>query len=147
MWSMPTASSARAPSQRITDALRGSVIVDLAAGGGDEVPLAAELVQPLAVRVAGLGVADVRIERVLGVGELPPAVCRADRSELRAGPAGPRLRLGLGGQRRPHAQAAAGALADVGLVALEEVERPTARVDQHATVAGSAYADGRRRGG
>src|SRR4051794_28953823 len=147
MWSMPTASSARAPSQRITDAVRGSVIVDLAAGGGDEVPLAAELVQPLAVRVAGLGVAHVGIKRVLGVGELTPAVGGADRSDLGAGHAGPRLRLGLGGERRPHAQAAAGALADVGLVALEEVERPTARVDKHATVAGSTYSDRRRGGG
>jgi len=60
-----------------------SVVVDLVAAGREDVPLGAELVQPLPPHIAGLGVAGIGVERVPVVGDLGLAVPALDRSELR----------------------------------------------------------------
>src|SRR6476469_8151557 len=143
MWSMPTARSASAPSQRSTEVERRSVIVDLPSGGREDVPLGAELIQPLSVGVARPAVADVVVERVLCVGDLAPAVRPADRSDLRARCAGTHVRVRAGDQSGPHAEACARAPARAGLVALEELEGAAAAVDKDPSKRGPANADPR----
>src|SRR3954447_15480260 len=98
MWSMPTASSASAPRYLAAVAAewwdRRSVIVDLPSGRSQHVPLGAELVEALAVVVAGLVVAHVAVERVTGVGDLAAGV-RADRPDLSGNRAAARPRRRL----------------------------------------------------
>src|SRR3954454_2046646 len=134
MWSMPTASSASAPRYLAAVAAewwdRRSVIVDLPSGRSQHVPLGAELVEALALGVAGLVVAHVAVEGMTGVGDLASGV-RADRPDLSRNGAGARPRRRLRGrQSRPDRQARRRAVAHVRPVGLEQVEGATVAVDE-----------------
>src|SRR3954447_3208159 len=138
MWSMPTASSASAPRYLAAVAAewwdRRSVIVDLPSGRSQHVPLGAELVEALALGVARLVVAHVAVERVTSVGDLAAGV-RADRADLArnraAGRAWRRLRRR---QSRPDAQARRRAVAHVGPVGFEQIERAALAVYKRLSV-------------
>src|SRR5690348_4006251 len=106
MWSTPTASSESAPRYRKIHVVR-SAIVDLPSGRAQRVPVGAELIETLAVHVAGLAVADVVVEGVPRVGDLALAAVRWDRADLRADSATASARLAGRGQGRPDAQAGA----------------------------------------
>src|SRR3954452_20297164 len=138
MWSMPTASSASAPRYLAAVAAewwdRRSVIVDLPSGRSQHVPLGAELVEALAVGVAGLVVAHVAVERVTGVGDLAAGV-RANRPDLgrnRAAARPPR-RLWRG-ESPPDRQARRGAVAHVRPVGFEQIEAAAAAADERLAV-------------
>src|SRR4029078_7750932 len=112
---------------------RGSVLaplamVDLVACRREHVPLGAELIQALALGVAGLLVADVVVERVAAVGHLLLSTGARDRSDL--GREHSALGLGFGprGQGWPDAEIGARAVAHIGLVGLEQVEGLALRV-------------------
>src|SRR5436190_218123 len=120
MWSMPTASSASAPRYLAAVAaavwVRRSVIVDLPSGRRQHVPLGTELVEALALGVAGLAVADVVVERVTGVRDLASTGTRADRPDLCRDRTAGGARLRIRGQSRPYRQARRAAVADARLV-------------------------------
>src|SRR3954452_13113959 len=126
MWSLPTASSASGPRYLAALAVevwdRRSVIVDLPSGRSQHVPLGAELVEALAVGVAGLVVGHVAVEGVAGVGDLTAGV-RADRPDLARNrtAARPRRRLRRG-ESRPDRQARRRAVAHVRPVGFEQIE-------------------------
>src|SRR4051794_18537005 len=87
-------------------AITRSVVVDLVAGRRDHVPLAAELIEALPVRVAGRLVARVGVERVAVVGRDPLAVARRGRADLAGQGAALRERwLARRAHRGPDAQA------------------------------------------
>src|SRR4051812_18050542 len=117
-------------------------LVDLAAGGGERVPLGAEVLQALAGGVAGLLVAGVEVERVAVVGHLALAARGGDGGEL-AGERSARRGDGAGGQRRPGAQAGARAVALVRRIGLEEVEGAAVAVHEDLAERGAADVDGR----
>src|SRR5205085_11325853 len=116
--------------------------VDLAPGGRQHVPLGPEVLEALPRGVAGLLVAGVEVERVAVVGHLALAARGGDRGELASER---RARGGgrAGGQRRPRAQAGAGAVALGRRVGLEEVERASVAVNED--LAERRVADGDRR--
>src|SRR4029079_14032463 len=129
MWSTPTATRASAPRYRVAVAAsasydRRSVIVDLPPRRRQRVPLGAELVQALPIRVAGLAVADVVVERVPGVGDLAPGAGSWDRPDLAPQRASARVRLDAGGERGPDGEARTRAVAHVRPVGFEQIERP-----------------------
>src|SRR5262245_5426484 len=102
---------------------------DLDAHGRQREPTAPERIQALAVRLARLRVAHVGVERMAVVGHLRRSVgsgCGADQRGVEAGPQG---RSTGRAQRRPRAGARTGAVAGRAGVGLEEVQRPTRRVD------------------
>src|SRR3954447_20978484 len=135
---MPTASSASAPRYLAAVAAklwdRRSVIVDLPSGRSQHVPLGAELVEALAVGVAGLVVAHVAVERVTGVGDLAAGV-RANRPDLARNRAAARPRRRLRrGESRPDRQARRRAVAHVRPVGFEQIEAAAAGVDERLAV-------------
>src|SRR3954447_15253655 len=100
MWSTPTASRTMAPRKRAHVAARAvgtlsaaSVIVDPLSCRRQRVPLCAELVETLTVGVTGLAVADVEVQRVMGVGDLAPATWAGDHADLPGADAGACTRL------------------------------------------------------
>src|SRR3954447_2857419 len=106
-------------------------MVDLASGRREDVPLGAELLEPLALRVTGLLIGRVVVERVPGVGHLALAAGARDQTDPRRRDAALGLRLRVGVERRPEAEAGARAIAHVRLVRLEQVERAPVGVDEY----------------
>src|SRR6266536_192386 len=100
------------------------------AGGAHHVPQGAKGVLALAVLLPGAAVAGEVVQRVLVVGDLGGAITTLDRAEQRGLDGAARLGGAAALVDRPggHAGAAAGRL--VGLVLLEQVQRPTLGIDQ-----------------
>src|SRR6266508_707461 len=116
-------------------ASRSSVIVDLVSAWREGVPLGAELVEPLPLGGAGLGVAGVEVERVAVVGDLGGAVVAMQGAQL----PGYRAAAGLwdagGGQRGPHAGTGVVTGGLGGRVGFEQVQGAAAAVDPPLRVA------------
>src|SRR5436190_21316551 len=112
--------------------------VDLPAGRRENPPWAAELVEALAGRLAGLVVADPVVERVAVVGDLELSVLALRRAEQGRTHAGAGDRLAVREERRP--EGGAGPVADTGraLVGREVVDRDALAVDKDATECGLA---------
>src|SRR5690349_3765323 len=104
--------------------------VDLPAGGRDDPPRPAELVDALAAGLARLAVGDEVVERVAAVGDLELAVLAPRRPEERDARPAPGDRLPLRGQRRPERRAGAVADAVRAHVRREVVERDALAVDE-----------------
>src|SRR5262245_3299659 len=114
-------------------------------GARQREPPASEHVESLAVRVAGLAVARVQVERVSVVGDLPLAVGTLSRSDLRYREVGAHHGVAGVPQRWPGRRAGAGALTCRSDVLLEQVQRAAMRVDEDlAEVALACQADRRR---
>src|SRR5207249_4220636 len=118
-------------------------LLDLRPLRRDGIPLSTEL---LALRVAGLPVERVRIQGVPGVGDLKAAVAALRGPEQRPGRARARARLAGAQVRRPGRGAGRVAGALPAAVAVEEVERPAARVDEDAAERRVGALDERRAG-
>src|SRR4051812_46490920 len=112
-----------------------SVIVDLLARGIHDVPLGAELVQALAVHVAGLLVARVVVERMAVVGDDRRAVRRPRGAHLPGGYPPAHGRLAVRAEGGPHAEAPARAGAHVRLVGFEHVEAAALTIDEEGAEA------------
>src|SRR4029453_8541132 len=125
----------------------GVLTGDPAAAGGEDVPLGAELVQPLTCGVPRLAVAGVVVERMPVVGHLGAAVVAPGAgAEQGTGHAGAGAWGGVAEVRRPRAGAGAVAAGHARLVRLEQVEGPALSVDQELPQPGAVGLDdcGRR---
>src|SRR5690242_14912571 len=110
--------------------LQPSVFLGVLAGGSDRVPLAAEVVQTFALRLAGFGVERESIERMAGIGDLHASVASPGRGEERRLYAGTCDRLPMGEKGRPIRRARPRAHALVAPVLCEEVKGASVCVDQ-----------------
>src|SRR5437763_12841768 len=108
------------------------------------VPLGAELVELIALRLAGGLVVDVRVERMSVEHHLRRTVIALERAQLGCGEAVGGPRGAVRGHRRPHLGAAAIAVGLIALVLLELVERASLGVDQNRPEV-RAVGDGDRR--
>src|SRR6266508_1897528 len=129
-WTVASIPSAAAvPTRRAHDAI-GVRACHRRAGGAHHVPQGAKGVLALAVLLPGAAVAGEVVQRVLVVGDLGGAITTLDRAEQRGLDGAARLGGAAALVDRPggHAGAAAGRL--VGLVLLEQVQRPTLGIDQ-----------------
>src|SRR6187200_930730 len=117
------------PAPTTRDSLRAAVF-HLLAGRREDIPPAAELVQVLALRGAGLRVGDVAVERVAVVRHLELAVGAPRRAEPGTEGSPDCVRLARGDERGPDARTGSVARARRALVLFEQVERPTAPVDK-----------------
>src|SRR6266508_4037438 len=115
---------------------RSSAIVDLVSAGSEDVPLGAELVEPLPVGGAGLGVAGVTVERVAVVGDLGSAVAAVQDAQLSGQCATAGLGGAGGGERRPPAGAGVVAGGSGGRVGFEQVQGTGAAVPEDLTQPG-----------
>src|SRR5690349_196092 len=122
-----------------------SGLVDLASLRREDVPLGAELVEALAVRVARARVTGVAVERVPVVGHLHRAVGALAAAEQRALRAARGLRRAARRLGRPGGGAGAVAGALRALVGLEEVEGPALVVDEERAERGAVAGLDRRR--
>src|SRR3954452_8482729 len=118
-----------------------SALRDVVTAGGEHVPGGAEVGRALAVRLAGLLVAGVEVERMAVVGHLRAGLAHGRAEQL--GPhARARLRLAVRQQRRPERRTRAGAGALAVLVLHEQVERPALPVDEDGAELRLADGDG-----
>ena len=125
---------------------RFSSIIEFRPTGLHQVPLCAELIESLAMSIAGIVVADVVVQRMTVVGQLRSPVRAVDAAQGRA--LGPARRIGLRRYRRPDAGTGRGARRGGRGVALEQVQGPAGAVDQRRSRAKRCAADrdrGRRR--
>src|SRR4029450_8833507 len=99
-----------------------------------------------AVVLAGAAVAGVVVQRVLVVGHLGGVVAALDGPQHRRGHAAARLGGAAGLVDRPGSDAGAGTGRLVGLVLLEQIQRPAAAVDQDHPQAGAGGRDRRHAG-
>src|SRR3954452_18518726 len=119
-----------------------SALRDVVTAGGEHVPGVAEVGRALAVRLAGLLVAGVEVERMAVVGHLRAGLAHGRAEQL--GPhARARLRLAVRQQRRPERRTRAGAGALAVLVLHEQVERAALPVDEDGADLRLADGDGR----
>jgi hypothetical protein len=107
-----------------------SVIVDLGAGGRQDVPAGAELIEALAVGVSGGVVAGVVVERVPGVGQLGWTIRSGGCRDEAGGGSGACVGGTGGGDRGPGAGAVTGAGGGGGGVFLEQLHGAPGAVDE-----------------
>src|SRR5579871_4748275 len=107
-----------------------SLMGDLAAARRQHEPTRAEGHETLTVRLARLRVLRERVQRMAVVGDLPRSVRTTDRAKFARAYAAPGARPPFDAKGRPELRAFARACAFAAGVLLEEIERPSARVDE-----------------